>query len=125
MQNRCTTLKAKALYFADATEFAVDRATQLARSHGNNPMESQSPTFDHLITSVDRCIQDATEAHLPETVALLRMAKLDLVARANGISEGELELFLFALESDQRLANHMAPPELQERLRTAVGGGNS
>ncbi len=88
-------------------------------------MESRSPTLDHLIAGVDRCIQDATEAHLPETVALLRMAKLDLVTRANGISEDELELFLFALESNQRLADHMAPPELQEHLRTAAEDGNS
>jgi hypothetical protein len=33
-----------------------------------------------------------------ETAALLRMARIDLIARANGITEEELEFFVFALQ---------------------------
>jgi len=51
-----------------------------------------------LIDVIDECINQVSRARLWETAELLRMAKLDLVARANGISEEELEIFSFALE---------------------------
>jgi hypothetical protein len=83
-------------------------------------MEIQSPALSNLIATVDRCIRDATAARLSETATLLRMARLDLIARVHGISEEEMDVFLFVVESDQRLADHMAPPELQQARRKAA-----
>lgn len=81
-------------------------------------MEIESPTsFDKLICTVDGCIKDAEAAHLHESATLLRMAKIDLIARANGISEEELDVFLFALESELRIAEYTTPPELIERRK--------
>jgi hypothetical protein len=59
-------------------------------------MEPQA--IEALVGAINECINQVTAANLMETAALLSMARLDLVARANGISEEELELFSFALQ---------------------------
>jgi hypothetical protein len=51
-----------------------------------------------LVPVINECIKRLTAAKMWETAELLRIARLDLVARANGISEDELELFTFALQ---------------------------
>jgi len=52
-----------------------------------------------LIDLIDECIDRLNAARLPETVELLRMARLDLVARANGITDEELEIVALALRT--------------------------
>ena len=64
--------------------------------------------LEALITAINECIDQVVAAQLWETAVLLRMAKLDLIARAHGITEEELELFSFALQRD---------PGLEERAR--------
>jgi hypothetical protein len=54
--------------------------------------------LEALIAAINECIDQVTAANLLETAALLSMARLDLVARANGITEEELEFFAFALQ---------------------------
>lgn len=54
--------------------------------------------LEPLIATINVCITEVSKAKLWETAELLRMARLDLVARAYGISEEELELFAFDLQ---------------------------
>ena len=61
-------------------------------------METKGLDYYELIKRVDGMIDDAATAGLNETAALLRIARLDLVTRANGIGEKDLDLFLRALE---------------------------
>ena len=68
-------------------------------------METQSPTLDELINWLDAYIEKIVAARFDETAALLRIARIDLIVRANGISEDELDAFLFAAECEQRVAN--------------------
>ncbi len=75
-------------------------------------MTAHRSSFECLINSVENCIQEAELLKLSETAALLRMVKLDIVTRTNGISAGELDIFLFALESELRVVEHIKPPEL-------------
>ena len=84
-------------------------------------METQPPTLDELINWLDGYIEKIVAAKLDETAALLRIARIDLIVRANGISEDELESFLFAAESDQRVADYVTPPELKKARRKAAG----
>lgn len=57
----------------------------------------QSAAYRRLIARLDECIEETTDALLFETAELLRMAKLDLVTRVNGITEDELAAFLAVL----------------------------
>lgn len=82
-------------------------------------MEAETSAINQLIAMIDGCIRDAEAANLPEPAALLRMTKIDLITRANGISEEELELFLFVLESELRIAEFVTPPELVARRKLA------
>ena len=50
----------------------------------------------HLSDVLDPCVSLATAAKLPETAMLPRIARLDVLMRANGITKEELESFLFA-----------------------------
>ena len=85
-------------------------------------MEELSPAIGLLMAAIGGCIRDATAAHLNETAAFLRMAQIDLITRVHGISEEELEVFLFALESEQRIADHITPPELMARKAASLVG---
>ena len=51
--------------------------------------------LSHLIDVIETCVSLATAAKLHETAMLLRIARLDILMRANGITEEELESFLF------------------------------
>ncbi|MDE2135335.1 MAG: hypothetical protein KGJ49_12130 [Alphaproteobacteria bacterium] len=82
-------------------------------------MEGQSTVLNRLITTVDNCIKDAVAAHLSETAALLRMAKIDLIIRANGINEEDMDVFMFMVESGLRLAEYINPPELLGQHKAA------
>jgi hypothetical protein len=57
-----------------------------------------------LVDAIDKCIIRLNQAQLWETAELLRMARLDLAARANGISEEELELFVRMLSDRYAVA---------------------
>ncbi len=78
-------------------------------------MADQSTKFDALIHQIEALIASAEAMELTETVALLRIVRIDLIVRANGVSEEELETFLFALESEQRIADYCMPPELKTK----------
>jgi hypothetical protein len=54
--------------------------------------------LSEIIDILDTCINSTTVANLHETTELLRIARLDILMRANGITEEELEYFLFAIE---------------------------
>jgi hypothetical protein len=54
--------------------------------------------IEPLIGVINDCIAQLSAAKLCETAELMRMARLDLMARAYGISEEELEIFAFALQ---------------------------
>ena len=84
-------------------------------------MAAQSPTLDQLINWLDAYIEKVAAAKLDQTAALLRIVRIDLVVRAKGISEDELEVFLFAVESGQRVADYIAPTELKKHHRKAAG----
>ena len=58
----------------------------------------QQKRLDSLVAAINECIIQLNEAELWETAELMRMARLDLLARANGITDEELELFSFALQ---------------------------
>ena len=73
-------------------EFAKLRAS----SRGVAKMKPQA--LEALIAAINECINQVAAANLWETAALLRMARIDLIARANGITEEELEFFVFALQ---------------------------
>lgn len=51
-----------------------------------------------LVRNLDAVIAAAQEAGLTETVALLRMARLDFLMRVGGIRASELELLSYALQ---------------------------
>lgn len=50
--------------------------------------------LQHYIDELDVMISAVTEAGLQETAALLKIARLDLLIRFNGISENELNALL-------------------------------
>lgn len=54
-------------------------------------------SLQSMIATIEDCIHAVSCARLNETAVLLEIAKLDLVARMNGISEQELELCSEAL----------------------------
>jgi len=61
-------------------------------------MATERADYHVLVERLDGVIDDAATAGLKETAALLRIARLDLLARANGIGEKDLDIFLQALE---------------------------
>jgi len=67
-------------------------------------MQAQLPPFERLLATLDKLIAEIVELKLPETAALLKIARLDLLARANGVCEDDLEALLSALEREQRVA---------------------
>jgi len=48
-------------------------------------------TLRDVITTLDSCIEKLTAAQLHETATLLSIARLDLVAHLNGITDQELQ----------------------------------
>lgn len=60
-------------------------------------MKKKNGALQPLIVEVDNIIAAARAAKLDETVALLRIARLDLMMRAHDIAASELELVSFAL----------------------------
>jgi hypothetical protein len=74
-------------------------------------MTISTNSAQHLARTVDDCIHQSELLGLTETTALLRMVKLDIVTRTNGISVEELDLFLFALETGARTAEYISTSE--------------
>ena len=66
-------------------------------------MQTQQPAFERLLATLDKLIAEIAESKLSQTAALLKIARLDLLARVNGVSEDDLEMFLSALEYEQRV----------------------
>lgn len=64
--------------------------------------------LETLVGILDECVRRIDAAGLIETAHLLRMAKLDLVARANGISEEELEIFSYAVQAGMQRRDEQA-----------------
>jgi hypothetical protein len=88
-------------------------------------MKAQPSTLDKLVEMLDNVIAKIGAAGFGETVALLNIARLDLVLRANNFSEDDLEAFLSALRGEQRLADHLPSPNLKTRRRKqTVATGN-
>jgi hypothetical protein len=70
---------------------------------------ASNPAFESLIEKLDDCIAKALAAKLTDTVALLRVVKVDLLVRANRISEQELDTFLTVLGQKRRKTATEAP----------------
>lgn len=75
----------------------------------NAPAECP-PGLLELAKSLDENIAAAVKANLHETAALLHMAKLDLLTRIHGISEEEMDNFLFVAKTCAAIARD-APEE--------------
>lgn len=60
-------------------------------------MKSKANALQPLIAELERVIAAALAARLTETVALLRIARLDLKMRAHNVAADELELVSFAM----------------------------
>ena len=60
-------------------------------------MKQQNKALGTLLASMDSAIQSAHGADLPDTVALLRLARLDLLMRANGVASEDIALVPFAV----------------------------
>lgn len=84
-------------------------------------MDSISPPMKELISHIDRANQLARSIGWEKTSYLLGIAWIDAVARANELSEEELQLFFFALESEVRITDHVSPPELRAAKRKRPG----
>lgn len=80
-------------------------------------MEDRTHALEQLIADVENCIRSAENANYRETAALLRIAKIDLITRVNGISGEELEAFLFALESELCIQEHLEPARVRKAAR--------
>jgi len=80
-------------------------------------MQTQSPPFDCFIKALDDLIAEITRASLTETASLLKIARIDLISRANGIPEKDLEAFFSSLEYQQRVADGTALPTSRRRRR--------
>ena len=74
-------------------------------------MESVPPLMEELISHIGRATQIARAIGWENTSYLLDIAWIDAVSRAHNLSEEELELFFFALESEARIGEHATPPE--------------
>lgn len=72
----------------------------------NAPAECP-PGLLELAKSLDENIAAAVKANLHETAALLHMAKLDLLTRIHGISEEEMENFLFVAKTCAAIAREV------------------
>jgi hypothetical protein len=117
-----TAVTAGAGILGNSSQVAMNGDRQM---RGIQHMKTQSVTLDQLIEALDDVIAKITSAGFGETVALLNIARLDLVLRANGFSEDDLEAFLSALEENQRLADHATPSDQKMRRRKqTIAAGN-
>jgi hypothetical protein len=57
--------------------------------------------LDEVVAAIDACIERVTTANLLETAAMLSIARLDLLARINDITELELQDFTAAAQDAQ------------------------
>ena len=87
-------------------------------------MQTQQPQFNQLIRTLDGFIAEVVAAKLHETAALLNIARIDLIARVNGVSENELEAFFSALEGGKHVVGHAAPQELKRRRKVPNVAGH-
>jgi len=83
-------------------------------------MNAQSPSLDRIVEALNGIIAEVAAARLHETVELLKIARLDLIMRANGFSEGELEALLSAIRDGQEVPNDETP--LNPLKQTSVAG---
>lgn len=77
-------------------------------------MNKKAETLEPFIASLDDVIAAAVDADLVETAALLRIARLDLLMRLNGIDPNELEVLSYALQRSV-FENDKGPPERPRR----------
>ena len=84
-------------------------------------MDSVSQPMKELISHIDQANHIARSIGWEKTSYLLGIAWIDAVARAHELSEEELELFFFALESEMRVTVPMSPPKLRASKRDRVG----
>jgi hypothetical protein len=71
-------------------------------------MELENSRLSYLIEELDKVISGVRSAGLEQTVALLKIARLDLVMQAHGVTEYELEMFLHAVETNLRAEANQA-----------------
>jgi hypothetical protein len=82
-------------------------------------MKAQKPLLQGLVEALDGVISKAVAEDLRETVALLNIARLDLLLRAHGFSEEELEALLVPLRN--RLPDLESARASQAKSRRARG----
>lgn len=64
-------------------------------------MTNDGPPLAHYISTLDEVIAGVAKGGLAETVALLKIARLDLLMRVHGIAERELQYALDTIEGNQ------------------------
>jgi hypothetical protein len=72
-------------------------------------MKQQNKALGTLLASVDSAIQSAHGADLPDTVALLRLARLDLLLRANGVASEDITLAPYAVARQAEKVKPLRP----------------
>ena len=85
-------------------------------------MANISPAMRSLVVAIENAHQMAKSQGLARTAQLLEIARIDALARAHNISDEELDLFFFALESNVRVEQHVTlPDKVAPKRRMARG----
>ncbi len=84
-------------------------------------MKTKKLPQNRLVEAIDEIIENVRAAGLDETVSLLKIARLDLVLRANGVSEADLTALLDTVEMNLQ-SREQPEADLQGSGKNAIRG---
>ncbi len=84
-------------------------------------MKTRKLPQNRLVEAIDEIIENVRAAGLDETVSLLKIARLDLVLRANGVSEADLTALLDTVEMNLQ-SREQPEADLQGSGKNAIRG---
>jgi hypothetical protein len=88
-------------------------------------MNAQQTSLDVIVETLDGIITQLAASGLYETIALLKIARLDLIMRAYGLSDGDLEALLSVVNGQQRILDvGMLPDTKIHRKKQVDATGN-
>ena len=82
------------------------RVHQTISLHEALHMSRSAPDLEELVVQLDEIIASVSDAGLRETVALLKIARLDLALRAYDFSEEEFDVALYKLRKNLAVAEN-------------------